>query len=394
MRSTLSRTLSAMLVITILAGVAAYSAGDATDPVLSLSYITDTFVPQVVEEAQSAAEDAVADKLAQAFDPVVEEIDDRIGDAVLPEVLSDELVAAAQLALAEDGWYRTTVQNVRLTLSAGQRIRFRSGAEFTVVSGGAVLDGSRAAEFVQMTSGGGAYVGLSAAQNSTYLLADDRIAGLYTANGCDVIVRGYFQIIPAYKVKHTDTADLLAAMDLFRGTGNGYSLERQATRLEAIIMFLRLIGEEEAALAYTGSHPFTDVPYWADGVADKYIAYAYSKGYTNGVSATRSGASDPVTAEQYMTFVLRALGYSSETDFDWTDALSAAVGFGVLTAAERDSFLRRGFYRDGVAYVSWRALFAQMPQHGMILLDKLVADGVITAEQAEQAAAAKPSLIE
>ena len=49
MRSTLSRTLSAMLVITILAGVAAYTARDATDPVLSLSYITGTFVPQVVE---------------------------------------------------------------------------------------------------------------------------------------------------------------------------------------------------------------------------------------------------------------------------------------------------------------------------------------------------------
>ena len=389
MRSTLARTLSAMLAVTVIAGVAAYSAADPSDPLISLSYITETFVPQVLESAESAAEDAVQLELDEAFAPALGRLEGL--DSV--DTLAASAVAAAQLELAQDGWYRTTARNVAISLEEGERIRFRCGAEFVLTAGSATLDGERAAEFVHTTSGGGAYVGLAAATNGAYILVSDSIAGLRATSDCEVLVSGEFQVIPGYTVSHTDMADLLAAMNLFRGTGNGYSLEREATRLEALIMFLRLIGEEEAALAYTGSHPFTDVPYWEGGTADRYIAYAYNMGYTNGVSATLSGASDTVTFEQYVTFLLRALGYSSETDFEWSDAPAAAVRFGVITEAERENFLRRGFYRDGVAYLSFRALFAPDKGQQMVLVDRLVAQGVVTVEQAESAAAAQPELI-
>ena len=67
-------------------------------------------------------------------------------------------------------------------------------------------------------------------------------------------------------------------MGLFLGTDHGYELDRAATRVEGVVMLIRMLGEEEAALAYTGAQPFRDVPEWAS----KYVAYAYGMGYTKG----------------------------------------------------------------------------------------------------------------
>ncbi len=43
-------------------------------------------------------------------------------------------------------------------------------------------------------------------------------------------------------------------------------------------MFLRLIGEEGAALSSTAANPFADTPAWCD----RYVAYAYEKGLYQG----------------------------------------------------------------------------------------------------------------
>lgn len=74
------------------------------------------------------------------------------------------------------------------------------------------------------------------------------------------------------------------------------------------------------------------------------MGYAYANGLTNGTGDTTFGGKQTVTAAQYLTFVLRALGYSSETDFSWnaawekTDALG--VTDGSYTAANNKAFLR------------------------------------------------------
>ena len=54
-------------------------------------------------------------------------------------------------------------------------------------------------------------------------------------------------------------ADALAALGLFRGTENGYELDRAPTRAEALVMLIRLLGREEEALAYDGDCPLADV---------------------------------------------------------------------------------------------------------------------------------------
>ena len=63
-------------------------------------------------------------------------------------------------------------------------------------------------------------------------------------------------------------ADALKQMGLFQGTGtaygSGYDLEQAPTRIVGLVMFLRLIGEEGAALSSTAANPFADTPAWCD----------------------------------------------------------------------------------------------------------------------------------
>ena len=165
-------------------------------------------------------------------------------------------------------------------------------------------------------------------------------------------------------------------MGLFLGTGEGYELTRAATRVEGIVMLIRLLGEENAALAYTGSHPFRDVPSWAA----PYVAYTYEKGYTVGVSSTEFAPNAEIDAAQYLTFLLRALGYDDGAgDFLWSEAGDKAVAVGLISTAENRNFATL-FYRDHVAYTSYLALFTPLKDTGTTLIEKLLASGAVSEQ--------------
>ena len=143
-------------------------------------------------------------------------------------------------------------------------------------------------------------------------------------------------------------------------------------------MFLRLIGEEQAALATTAACPFTDVPAWCQS----YVAYAYEKGYTKGMdeAARYFGTNDALTAGQYVTFLLRALGYSeggAAPDFTWDTALQRGEALGVLTAGERQLLEGGPFLRAHVAYLSYFALDARQKDGAMTLQERLVGAEVL-----------------
>ena len=143
---------------------------------------------------------------------------------------------------------------------------------------------------------------------------------------------------------------------LFMGTGTDsdgtpiFELDRAPTRHEAVTMLVRLLGKESEAQSGHWQTPFTDVADWAE----PYVGYAYAHGLTNGTSATTYSGAETVTATQYLTFVLRTLGYESGTDFRWDAAweLSDAIG---LTNGEYDADTSY-FTRGDVALISWRSL--------------------------------------
>ena len=132
-----------------------------------------------------------------------------------------------------------------------------------------------------------------------------------------------------------DSAQLLYNLGLFQGSGTNedgsprFALERAPTRAEAVTILARLLGAEEAAQAQTWTTPFTDVPDWAQS----YVGYAYAKGYTTGVEPTRFGSSTPVSTAQFLTLLLRALGYEDGKDFTWSTPWTLTDQLGITDAA-------------------------------------------------------------
>ena len=56
----------------------------------------------------------------------------------------------------------------------------------------------------------------------------------------------------------TDRADKLASLHLFQGTEQGYQLNASPSRIQGLVMLIRLLGMEDEALACTEDVPFTD----------------------------------------------------------------------------------------------------------------------------------------
>ena len=152
-------------------------------------------------------------------------------------------------------------------------------------------------------------------------------------------------------------AEGLYDLGLFQGTGtdaNGnpiFDLDRAPTRHEAVTMLVRLLGKDAEAKAGDWDIPFTDVAAWAK----PYVGYAYANGLTSGTSATTYSGNQPVTATQYITFVLRALGYDSNRDFQWNKAWELADEIG-LTDGRYNAENNKDFLRGDVAIVSYNSL--------------------------------------
>lgn len=182
-----------------------------------------------------------------------------------------------------------------------------------------------------------------------------------------------------------DDANTLYTLGLFKGTGikaDGspiFALDRSLTRQEAIVMLVRLLGKKQEALSGTWETPFTDVDDWAA----QYVGYAYANGLTNGTGKTTFGGNDAVTATQYLTFVLRALGYSSKTDFAWARAWEKSDALGI-TAGEYSAANNTKFLRGDAAHISKQALSAFLKDGSGTLLDSLIASGAVKQEDAEQ----------
>lgn len=163
-------------------------------------------------------------------------------------------------------------------------------------------------------------------------------------------------------------ADKLKSLNLFKGTDIGYELERTANRIEAGIMLVRLLGKESEALGGQFEHPFTDVPDWAG----KYVGYMYENGLTKGISDDLFAPFMVIDAKSYITFLLRALGYSEETeDFTWQESVENAHQMGILSSVERAELENQEFNRGLMAAMSYNAVNTVLKDEKFTLAVKL-----------------------
>lgn len=178
-----------------------------------------------------------------------------------------------------------------------------------------------------------------------------------------------------------DAANALYELGLFGGVGtnaNGtpnFDLNRAPTRQEAVTMLVRLLGKESEATRGNWETPFTDVADWAK----PYVGYAYTNSLAFGTDDTIFGGDTQVSASQYLTFVLRALGYDSSTDFAWDSAWTLSDELG-LTNGEYGS--GNTFLRADIAKISYDAMNMKLKGKDQTLIQALVNDGAVESTKA------------
>lgn len=103
------------------------------------------------------------------------------------------------------------------------------------------------------------------------------------------------------------------------GENGNYNWEGQLTRVQATIMILRLMGEEENVSEYAGKPcAFSDVPDWAKG----YVNLAVEKGITKGVGSGLFGADNYCNPKDFITMLFRLTHLKENEDYSWATAYS------------------------------------------------------------------------
>lgn len=349
MKRTIALALGLLLSLTALT-----AAGNGGDPLISLSYLTGEFT-KALDAAVSAKLDA-----------------------------SDEAIRA--------GWSQTPPSDgspeaaglVERTLKEGDVLSGATGLTVTPLGGDVRLDAAGAV--VDVTEGAEAASGQLLRENHRYIVAEDAAASFVVESPAAVVsYEGGGTLALSLAPDYYAMSCALRELNLFRGSGSGigqgFDLYKAPSRGEGLVMFLRILGEEEQALTSGGGHPFTDVPGWLD----PYVSWAYQRGYANGIAPGRFGCAQPISAIEYEEFLLRALGYSTAGVDDYATSLERALACGALTAGEYEALRSGSFLRANVAYISYYAL--DMPVNGgeSTLAQRLTAAGVMTEEQLAQA---------
>lgn len=349
--------LLALLAVGVAAG------GSASDPLISVAYLTDTLLPALLGKTD--------EKLSAAGSKV---------NGTISSELAGIQSGAEEAIAKKTARYESAAAGTELRLKSGDRLLCRTGATVMLLAGEA--SAASDAGVIVDTTDGTESAGTALSLRHCYVAGEDAEAVFTIASDTAVVtLEGGYYLSESDKVDYNELAQALRDLGLFRGKntafGSGLALEDKPTRIEGLIMFLRLIGEEDDALAYAACNQFTDVPAWAAPYAD----YAWAKGYTKGASADGKlfDTYREIGAKEYMTFVLRALGYSdSDGDFAWSTAIEQAVTLGCLSAAEGDYYAGATFRRAQVVYLSYYALGAYRKGSDFTLRDQLVGAGALS----------------
>lgn len=343
-----------LLLLTAALALPIGAAGGADDPLVTLSRLKTLLLQPTESYIESRAEEIKKELLGTNGTGAVDK---------------EALAKQAAASLGGD-----SVSQVRLT--KGQRVSGPIGGGFILTDGEATVTSLTASDLIDISAGQNAVPGTTVKKYGYYIIGVD--------NGCGMTVTSDIATIKlldgafardGYTPSHMAEAQALEAIGIFRGSDKGLELDRAPTRQESLIMLIRLLGQEPEALAYNGVSPFKDLTGWADG--RKYVAYGAHMGYTNGVTADTFNQYGSADRHVFITYVLRAMGYSDKNgDFVWNTTSDAlAVKTGLLTQKELDAMNESGFFRDHVALISHRALKAKIKDGSMTLGEQLAVNG-------------------
>lgn len=181
-------------------------------------------------------------------------------------------------------------------------------------------------------------------------------------------------------------ADKAVGLGILKGGSGGVDqayLSLETQRIQTAIIYLRLLGKEAEARAYTASTDNFDDANLVSGDTVNLLAYLRNNpalGWVgNGKSFNPLG---PVTGQALYKVMLTSIGYVQGLDFDFSDTIGFARAKGFTLAAYVGG--APAVTNNGMAAAMMEALGLPMTGKTTTLAAKLVTDKVITEENASK----------
>lgn len=178
--------------------------------------------------------------------------------------------------------------------------------------------------------------------------------------------------------------DICADLGILKGGANGkVDAEYLATstqRIQAAIVYLRLLGLEDEAKAFDGTDNFADASKVADASAVKLMAYLKANPDLGWVGDGKNfNPTQQVSAQQFYKVLLTTLGYAQGEDFEYSETIAFAKFSGLSQIAKVEKLTNADM---ATAMVEALGCSFKGGSPSDTLISKLVNDGIVDAEKA------------
>ncbi|MCF6459519.1 PspA/IM30 family protein [Clostridium sp. Cult3] len=185
-----------------------------------------------------------------------------------------------------------------------------------------------------------------------------------------VMILGSFSFVFAAEETAEEAAGaFLKEVGVLEGINGDLKLEDNLRRQDMVVLVARLHGAEEEAEKFpTEDLTFTD---FKDPYYRPIIAWAVANNLIEGHTAERFGFNEDVTAQQYATVLLRALGYNDKVaDVEgYAKALEEAKKLGILEGVKVEN--STAVTRGQMSLMTYNALGVTMKDSDETLAEKL-----------------------
>lgn len=162
------------------------------------------------------------------------------------------------------------------------------------------------------------------------------------------------------------SGEVLETLGVLEGNNEGdLMLKDKLTRQDMVVLVSRLYKEENKASMFLTSSKFQDV---TDEFYSPYIAWSVNKGLINGMGNNTFGFDQNVTVHQFMTVLLRVLGYEEESKL-WNTVPDLAKSLGIMDGLQYDT--NSELTRGEMAVMTFNTLNLTMKGSSLILAEKL-----------------------
>ncbi len=189
--------------------------------------------------------------------------------------------------------------------------------------------------------------------------------------------------LPVFAEEEMTAAEKCDTLKIVKGDGSGVTeeyLAKTSARWQSAIIWLRLLGKEAEAVAYTGTATFIDGNDATWQGARNALAYLKANpdlgwgGYSDGSIKPNAAT----TAQEFYKVMLEGLGYKQNVDFAWSEVIGFAKAKGFAAAVNASPFTN-----DDMCEALVEALGMNLKgDDETTLLEKLITDGVIAKADA------------